>query len=161
MKPPEHPARGQDSARPIAVRNRRLALNFWLIVAGVLLLHVGLIVATSPSLFRPADPSLDDQLAQGDALLREGRYAEAIAIYKQVLEQQPKPPPVFARAAEQLRLADRLERQKRSEETRPQPATAAARGPSGPDPGGAALRANAPATRRADPDIPPEFRDSP
>lgn len=136
-------------------------------LAAAAAIHVAVLVAFTPTLFRADHDSPERLYERGEAELARGRYAEAIAFFQKVLDLQPKLPPIFEKAAEQHKLAERLQRQQLAR------AAAATREAAGPDeavPGAgreqppAAVpprdtRAPAAATRPAgEPFIPPELR---
>jgi hypothetical protein len=159
-----HNENGRHAEAPRATQSRRPSL--WRMVAWVALGHAVLIVALSPSLFGGRGETLDELYARGEQLVREEKYAEAMGVFKRILDRQPKPAPVFDKAADQHRLADRLQRQKSS--TRPAPPAAVdAPRPSSPAPDqseptfrptSAPATHAKPAAEDVNPFIPPELR---
>ena len=78
-------------------------------LAGVL--HVVLLVVLSPKLFTSDAESPDRLFERGEAELAQAHYPEALALFQKVMDLQPKLPPVFEKAAEQHKMAERLARQ--------------------------------------------------
>lgn len=91
--------------RPIG----RLGL-IWQMIALAFVIHVVLLLVLSPNLFSSDAASPERLFQQGEAELARGNYTEAQRLYQQVMELQPKVPPIFEKAAEQHRTAERLAR---------------------------------------------------
>src|SRR5688572_4483786 len=118
---------------------RRLPL-LWQMVLIALVGHVAFIGLTSSDrLFGGGGgaETLEQIYGRGEAAMAQGDYLAAMEQFQRVLDAQPKPPPVFAKAADRHRLADRLAKQKkvpaggRDAATKPSASTR----PSGDEPG--------------------------
>jgi hypothetical protein len=96
---------------PVRLAAPRPRARLWPIAILVALGHAALVVALSPSLYMKTGETLEDVLQRGEEAMRQQRYAEAMQCFRRVMDAQPKPPPIFVKAAEQHRLADRLARQ--------------------------------------------------
>ncbi len=70
--------------------------------------HLIIILCTSKSLFFTDSESPQQLFEKGESAMAAHHYLEAQDYYQKVLDLQPKLPPVFERAAEQHRLADKL-----------------------------------------------------
>jgi hypothetical protein len=111
---------------PTKPRNPTL---LWKMIGVAVVAHLVLILATSTSLFSD-DPNAPDKIFdRAEAAMNGGKYLEAMDLYQQVLDKQPKLPPVFERAAEQHRAADRLAKQQAAKLTATKPTTDASPGP--------------------------------
>ena len=91
--------------------DNKQASRLWKLVAWAALGHVVVILALSPSLYWSSDDSPEAIFERGEQAMQEGKYVEAMELYRRVMDQQPKPPPIYAKAAENHRMADRLARQ--------------------------------------------------
>jgi len=130
-------------------------------------IHAAILVAFTPAIFRTDYESPERLYELGEAELARGRYTEAMALFQKVLDLQPKLPPIFEKAAEQHKLAERLQRQSLARAAATTRETSAEAGQTA-SPGGAEQtprsaapdkRTASPATRPADmPFIPPELR---
>ncbi len=81
-------------------------------MAGVAVgIHILLMLFTSHSLFGSKGESVDELYDRGDRAMKAGHYTEATEIFQHVLDAQPKAPPVFAKAADQHRNAERMAKQ--------------------------------------------------
>ncbi len=90
-----------------AHRHRRLLrLLGWAALA-----HVVAILLLSPGLYLSDENSPEALYRRGEQAMRDENYAQAMDFFAGVMNRQPKPPPIYTRAAEQHRLADRLARQ--------------------------------------------------
>ncbi len=83
----------------------------WKMIGLALLLHLVLLLVLSPRLFRSDAESPERLFERGEAELAQGHYSEAMVLYQKVMDLQPRLPPVFEKAAEQHRIAERLARQ--------------------------------------------------
>ncbi len=132
--------------------------RMWKLVGIVALVHVVVILALSPRLYWADETSPDALYAKGEKAMNEGRHLEAMEYFRKVMDQQPKPPPVYLKAAEQHRLADRLVREAEGKSAQKTVAP-------NPGPATAPVQAAPPATRptadpepaRGKPFIPPEL----
>ncbi len=135
-------------------------MRMWKLIGVVTLVHVVVILALSPRLYWADETSPDALYAKGEKAMNEGRHLEAMEYFRKVMDQQPKPPPVYLKAAEQHRLADRLVREADGKSSQKTPVPA-------PGPTTAPVKANPtpPATRpvitpepdKGKPFIPPEL----
>jgi hypothetical protein len=89
----------------------RRPMTLWRMLMWVAAGHLVVILILSPGLYCASANSPDALFARGEQAMADGKYVEAMQVFRQVMDQQPKPPPIYARAAEQHRLADRLARQ--------------------------------------------------
>jgi len=95
-------------ARPAHIRMQPRRSNLlWKMLAVAVAIHLVVILSTSKSLFFSDTESAQQIFQKGESAMAAGKYLEAIDYYQKVLDMQPKLPPVFERAAEQHRLADR------------------------------------------------------
>lgn len=85
--------------------------RLWKLIGLVAIGHVFAILILSPQFYCSSKSTPESLFAEGERAMAEGKHAEAMQLFRQVMDQQPKPPPIYARAAEQHRLADRLVRQ--------------------------------------------------
>ncbi len=85
--------------------------RLWKLIAYVTLGHLLAILILSPQFYCSRDDSPEALFARGEQSMAEGKPVEAMQAFRQVLDQQPKPPAIYSRAAEQHRLADRMARQ--------------------------------------------------
>lgn len=113
--------------------------RLWKLIGLVTVGHVLAILILSPQFYCSRSNTPESLFAAGERAMAEGKHAEAMQLFRRVMDQQPKPPPIYARAAEQHRLADRLARQaagqaaaeseaaksKSPEDTKPVPASPA------------------------------------
>lgn len=83
----------------------------WKMIGLALLLHIVMLLVMSPRLFSSDAESPEKLFERGEAELAQGRYPEAMALFQKVMDLQPKVPPVFEKAAEQHKMAERLSRQ--------------------------------------------------
>ncbi len=136
----------------------------WKMLGVAVAFHLVLILVTSKSLFFSDKQSPEQIFEKGEQAMAGGKYLEAMEIYRQVLDLQPKVAPVFEKAAEQHRNADRLARQQAAKLTAP--ATRESTGTLDPTrPAAPATRDSGtgqaikviPATKPAF-EVPPEFR---
>jgi tetratricopeptide (TPR) repeat protein len=129
--------------------------RLWRLIGWVALGHLVVILLLSPQLYWSDTTSPQAVYQRGEQAMKEGKYAEAMELFRRVMDQQPKPPPIYAQAAEQHRLADRLARQSAG-----QSAAAAEQkpAPDRPSPPTATQPASRPtSTQPARPFIPPEL----
>src|SRR5687767_1805227 len=101
------PAGYAAAARPGADRaaRARRSRTLWKWVGVVAAAHVLLTLVLSPSLFFGRGETLEGYYARGEEALAKGQYAEAMRLFRQVMDKQPKPPAIFGKAADQHRLA--------------------------------------------------------
>jgi tetratricopeptide (TPR) repeat protein len=99
-------ATGRVLLRPLA--NTGL---IWKMIALALLLHIVVLLLLSPRLFTSDAESPDRLFERGETELSQAHYPEAMALFQKVMDLQPKLPPVFEKAAEQHKMAERLARQ--------------------------------------------------
>jgi thioredoxin-like negative regulator of GroEL len=85
--------------------------GLWKLVLYVAAAHVVAVLVLSPQFYCSSANSPEALFARGEQAMSEGKHVEAMQYFRQVMDQQPKPPPIYARAAEQHRIADRLARQ--------------------------------------------------
>ncbi|MFI5381067.1 MAG: hypothetical protein ACHRHE_17355 [Tepidisphaerales bacterium] len=83
----------------------------WKMIGLALGLHLVLLLVLSPRLFTSDAESPERLFERGENELAQGHYPEAMALFQKVMDLQPKLPPVFEKAAEQHRTAERLARQ--------------------------------------------------
>jgi hypothetical protein len=99
------------SASRVAAAARRPARKRHLLykmIGVAVAIHLVLILSTSRGLF-VTDPESPEQVFQkAESAMDAGHYLDAMDLYQQVLDKQPKLPPVFERAAERHRAADKL-----------------------------------------------------
>ena len=81
----------------------------WQMLGLAVAVHLVIILSTSKGLFYPDSESAQQIFEKGESAMAAGKYLEAMDYYQKVLDKQPKLPPVFERAAEQHRAADRCE----------------------------------------------------
>lgn len=86
----------------------RGAAHLWRYVGIVAAVHVVAILALSPRLYWSTGPTLEEQLASGEAAMQAEEYDKAKVAFQSVLDAQPKPAPIFVKAAELHRRADRM-----------------------------------------------------
>ncbi len=160
-------AENESTSAPAARQNSAGAKRLWKLLGWVALGHVVVILALSPGLYWSNSNSPEDLFARGEAAMKEGKYAEAMELFRKVMDQQPKPPPIYSKAAEFHRLADRLGRQnagKESESAERAKATAADAAPATqpvsltPVVPKEMPNTRAPTTQTVEPYIPPELR---
>src|SRR5258706_13697525 len=148
-------------SRPTHIRMKPRPSNLlWKMLGIAVAVHLVVILCTSKSLFFSDTESAQQIFEKGESAMAAGKYLEAIDYYQKVLDMQPKLPPVFERAAEQHRAADR----KAKEQAAKAPATREIK----PDSTGTGQAAPAsqplapvkviPATKPDFSDIPPELR---
>lgn len=89
----------------------RQSMTLWRMLLWVAVGHLVVILILSPGLYCASENSPEALFARGEQAMTDGKYVEAMQMFRQVMDQQPKPPPIYARAAEQHRLADRFARQ--------------------------------------------------
>jgi hypothetical protein len=89
---------------------RRLPL-IWQMIGLALLLHLVFLLGFSPNLFSTSADSPEGLYERGETELAQGHYDEAMALFQKVMDLQPKIPPVFEKAADQHKAAERLARQ--------------------------------------------------
>ncbi len=107
--------------RPSIRATKRVSL-LWVMIAVALLLHVVLLVVLSPSMFRKSADSPEAIYERGETALAAGQYTDAMDLFQKVLDLQPKLAPVFEKAAEQHRVAERLNKQQLARVGTTQPA---------------------------------------
>lgn len=95
-------------SKPSRTRTRP---GLWRIIAYVAGAHALAILVLSPQFYCSSENSPEALFARGEQAMAEGKHVEAMQYFRDVMDQQPKPPPIYARAAEQHRLADRMARQ--------------------------------------------------
>jgi hypothetical protein len=93
------------------MKTRKAPPGLWKLAMYVASAHVLAILILSPQFYCASENSPESLFARGEQAMTEGKHVEAMQYFRQVMDQQPKPPPVYARAAEQHRLADRMARQ--------------------------------------------------
>lgn len=151
---------------PAAERSRRrVSLTKLLILVAVG--HVVVIIALSPGLWLRREESIDEILKRGEESLAAERLDDALKDFNRVLDKQPPPAPIFVKAADLARQADRLRRQ-RGPTTTPADVPALPNAPTvRPEkPASTATPPPAPATKPAKPTgdtkkddfVPPELR---
>lgn len=91
----------------IHMKPRRSNL-LWKMLAIAFAVHLIIILCTSKSLFFTDSESPQQLFEKGESAMAAHHYLEAQEYYQKVLDLQPKVPPIFERAAEQHRLADKL-----------------------------------------------------
>lgn len=139
------------------IGNMPLLWKMLLLAVGV---HVLLLVGLTPRFLGASDNSPEKIYQQGQEAMDRGDYLMAQEHFRRVLDMQPKPPPVFEKAAQQHALADRMAKQKAS-----QPLTTAPANPAPPTtapstPPIPAKQPTPPPTKDSAPEpfIPPELR---
>lgn len=145
--------------RPPVPRGKPRDRNLLYKMIGVAVVaHLVLILGTSRGLFVTDPESPEEVFKRAEDALAANHYLEAMDLYQQVLDKQPKLPPVFERAAEQHRAAEKLAKAQAAKLTATKPADPAA--PSSPT----TARADAAAPVKPAPaskpefDVPPELR---
>ena len=83
----------------------------WKMIGLALVLHIVMLLGLSPRLFSSDAESPEKLFERGEAELAQAHYPEAMALFQKVMDLQPKLPPVFEKAAEQHKMAERLSRQ--------------------------------------------------
>ncbi|HSI34643.1 MAG TPA: hypothetical protein VK986_13730 [Tepidisphaeraceae bacterium] len=79
----------------------------WKMLGVAVAAHLLIVLLTSKSLFG-TDPDSPEQIYEkGERAMAAGQYLEAMEHYRRVLDMQPKVPPIFEKAAEQHRSADK------------------------------------------------------
>jgi hypothetical protein len=147
------------STSRFAVNRRLLRLIGW-----VTLGHIVAILLLSPGLYFPDRDTPEALYERGEQAMREGKYAEAQELFRRVMDQQPKPPPIYTKAADLHRLADRQAREaagKREDAAATtQRAATTVEVPMPPSVGPAATQPvrPAPSTQADKPFIPPELQ---
>ncbi len=99
------------TSRPIRELHPRRIGNLSLLTKMILLaviVHIVLILLTSRSLFFSDKETPEEIYKRGEDAIAAGKYMEAMDHFQKVLDLQPKLPPVFEKAAEQHRNAERL-----------------------------------------------------
>ena len=79
----------------------------WKMLGVALAAHLLIVLATSKSLFGTNPDSPERIYERGEKAMTAGQYLEAMEHYRRVLDMQPKVPPIFEKAAEQHRNADK------------------------------------------------------
>jgi len=147
--------------RPLGSRISAAPL-LWKMLGIALLIHIILLIVLSPRLFSSGGNSPEQNYQRGETLLKDGKYVEAMEAFQQVMDVQPKPPPIYERAAEQHRTAERLARQAASRPVGEHAVAAATGAPANPATKPAAPPTTHPATKPkpVPPDnfVPPELR---
>jgi hypothetical protein len=139
---------------PTKPRNPKL---LWKMLGVAIAIHLVLILATSTNLFSE-DPNAPQKIFdRAESAMQSGKYLEAIDLYQQVLDQQPKLPPVFERAAEQHRAADRLAKQQAAKLTATKPTAEVASPTAVPTSNPTIIKTTLP-TAKPEFEVPPEFR---
>lgn len=95
-------------AKTISSRGSGTGATLWRYVGIIAAAHVVLIAVLSPGLYWASGPSLQEQLEAGEAALEAQEYDKAKAAFQAVLDKQPEPAPIFVKAAELHRRADRM-----------------------------------------------------
>lgn len=90
---------------------QRIPPRLWKLVVYVTAGHVVAILVLSPQFYCRNESSPEALFSRGEQAMAEGKHVEAMQYFRQVMDQQPKPPAIYTRAAEQHRLADRMARQ--------------------------------------------------
>jgi hypothetical protein len=129
-------------SRPRRSSTRRL----WKILGWVTLGHVVVILVMSPQFYCSSGNSPEELLSRGEQAMKDGKYAEAQEYFRKVLDRQPKPPPIYTKAADLHRLADRLGRESAGKASAAAVATSRA-GDNRTGNGGAAPKVTSPTTR--------------
>lgn len=107
-----NPSRDAHAAEaPTAERSRRRASLTKLLII-VAIGHVIVIVAMSPELWLYREESIEEILKRGEEALAADRLDDALKDFNRVLDKQPPPAPIFVKAADLARQADRLRRQR-------------------------------------------------
>jgi hypothetical protein len=97
--------------------------RLWKLIGWVALGHVVVILVLSPGLYCAGGNSPEALLERGERAMNEGKHAEAMELFRRVMDQQPKPPPIYTKAADLHRLADRQAREAAGKGQGSQPAT--------------------------------------
>lgn len=109
--------------RPMRPRIKpRTGTLLYKMIGVAVLIHLVIVLTTSRSLFFNDQDSPEQIFERGEQAMAGGKYLEALDHYQRVLEMQPKLPPVFERAAEQHRNADKLAKQQAAKLASTQPA---------------------------------------
>lgn len=82
----------------------------WKMLGIAFLIHMVLVLLTSRNMLFSSKETPEQIFERGEAAMAAGKYLEAQDLYNRVLELQPKVAPVFEKAAEQHRAAERLAR---------------------------------------------------
>ena len=83
----------------------------WKMVGVAVGIHILLMLFTAPSLFGSKSENLDELYERGDRAMKAGHFTEASEIFQRVLDAQPKAAPIFAKAADQHKNAERMAKQ--------------------------------------------------
>ena len=122
------------------------------------LAHLVIILGTSKGLFVTDPESPEEVFKRAEDAMAANHYLKAIDLYQQVLDKQPKLPPVFKRTAEQHRAAEKFAKAQAAKLTATKPTETA--GPTtakSADPVGPVKVVPTPATK-PEFDVPPELR---
>ncbi len=93
----------------------------WKMLAVAVAAHILLLLFTTPSLFGSRADSVDQLYERGEAAMKAGHYTEATEIFQRVLDAQPKPAPIFIKAADQHKNAEKLAKQQAGAPMTPAP----------------------------------------
>lgn len=129
----------------------------WKMLAIALLAHLLIMLVTSRSLYGTDAQSPEQIFEKGERAFAAGQYLEAMEHYRRVLDLQPKLPPIFEKAADQHRNAERLAKQKAATLATSQESTPASP-TSAPTPTSRITVTPTKAAPTTDQDLPPEFR---
>lgn len=112
MSESQNPSRdARTPEAPTAERSRRRASLTKLLIL-VAIGHAVAIVALSPGLWLHREESVEEVLKRGEEALAADRLDDALRDFNRVLDKQPPPAPIFVKAADLARQADRLRRQR-------------------------------------------------
>ena len=151
------PQIGKSSHTAARASTRRLIK----ILGWVALGHLVLILILSPQLYWRSNDTPEALFTRGEEAMQAGKYAEAQELFRKVMDQQPKPPPIYVKAADNHRLADRLARQAADKAAAVERAAASATTKPAEAVASAATTqpmTPPPTTQRAKPFVPPELR---
>lgn len=137
--------------KPRSNAARLLRILMW-----VALGHVIIILIMSPGLYAPNRNTPEALYERGEQALKDGKHAEAMELFRRVMDQQPKPPPIYGKAAEQHRLAEKLGKEATFREKAKQEQAATIK-PAEAGPATQPMTATVKTTQPAKPFIPPEL----
>lgn len=130
----------------------------WKMLGIAFFIHIVLVLVTSRGMLFSNKETPEQIFERGEAAMAAGKYLEARELYSRVLELQPKVAPVFEKAAEQHRAAERLAKQAAarlsSTTASASPATTPASQPVQLDP----IKVKTSPTNEPDFEVPPELR---
>jgi hypothetical protein len=83
----------------------------WKMLLAAIGIHLLIGVLSTRGILFGHGETLEEMYNRGEQLMKDGRYAEAMEVFQKIMDAQPKPPPVFTKAAEEHRLAEKMSRE--------------------------------------------------